>query len=316
MSRKSHFDERDLAPSPSHVSRVPIFAPTRKPRHVESWAVATSWGEATITGRLGQPHRDVLDASRMVAEREVEDAEGRRHLLVDSARLRAALGWNAINYSQISERLEDLRLASVRLTIPSKGIRVNGGVVSEYIDSFLAHKPQRSSRVIHLLRRPTTSQDPPQQQVTGGGMWRISFSLPWSVLLNSDLETTYPLGLILGLRHGVSQALARFCWTHRSVNEPLAGLLGRLGSRGRLRDRLAELIEDAPGLAKLSVSIWGARCIYPATKTPSQRIESEVSPVARDQNPVNRGSNPVDSPSIQLVSRPVGGPLVVAAQPP
>ncbi len=77
--------------TPINTCRIPIFAATRRPSTVKEFHVETPWGSATITGKLGQQHRDMLDAMRMIAEKEQMTHDGRMHLKIDPAKLRYVL---------------------------------------------------------------------------------------------------------------------------------------------------------------------------------------------------------------------------------
>lgn len=61
MARRRYRPEGKYIRTSTLACRVPIFAATRRPRRT-TYSVATAWGSARITGRLGQAHRDVLDA--------------------------------------------------------------------------------------------------------------------------------------------------------------------------------------------------------------------------------------------------------------
>lgn len=233
---------KDMAATPASVCRIPIFSPTRRPQAVSAWEVETSWGSAVITGRLGQQHRDLIDAARMVAEKEEWTADGRLHLLVDPAKLRSALGGDGVNYQRIDDWLKDLMLAIVKIHITTKDIKVTGGLVAEYVDAD-ASPPCTRGGAFNKNRR----------------YLKISFGTGWSKLVEEDDLTKYPLRQVVGLKHGFSQAVARYCFSHQKVHESIAGLTDRLGAGGRLRDRRAELCDDSVGLQSMGIEVVGDR---------------------------------------------------------
>jgi len=235
------------------ASRVPIFAPTRRPQGVSEWRVDTPWGWAIISGRLGQQHHDLLDAARMVAAREEWTQDGRLHLKIDPSALRSALGGDAVNGRRINEWVEDLRKARIELHIADRVIV--GGLVSEY---------EIAADPTILLPRPGAHGD-------GRRYMRLSFSTAWSRLVEDEQAMRYPLSLVVQLRHGFAQAVARYCLSHRSVRDTVAGLVQKLGADGRVRNRRGELERDSERLAVLGITIDGNAVRYSS---------------ARNQNPV------------------------------
>ena len=235
----------ELAESPTHASRIPVFAPTRRPILVQSWRVESSWGWATVTGKLGQQHRDVLDAAAMVAERSEWTTDGRLHLLVDPAKLRSVLGGDATNYDRIRGWLRDLAQAFVEMHIQARDERIIGSLVSDVVDSPVGVPDTR-----------------PGAKATGRRYWRVSFGIGWSRLIERDLSTRYPLPEVARLRFGISQAVARYCYTHRTVNEAIPGLAQRLGATRALRKLRQELQADSHDLARLGVPFDGERVTW------------------------------------------------------
>lgn len=256
------FHRSELARTPTNACRIPLFAPTRRPQAVTEWRVETSWGWAVITGKLGQQHRDVLDAARMVAEREEWTADGHLHLLVDPAKLRSALGGDATNNERVKCWLRDLRAAEVVTHIVATGKTTYGGVISEFDDARCD---------IALSSRPGAFES--QRR-----MLRISFGSGWSKLVEEDREMRYPLWQVVRLTHGFSQAVARFCLSHNHVNDDVAGLMVKVAGRGETRKRRAELESDKEGLAALGIEVSGNRV------TSGRRKQS---PVSRKQSPVS-----------------------------
>lgn len=237
----------ELVESPTHASRIPIFAPTRRPSEVKEWRVETAWGWAVITGKLGQQHRDLLDASRMVAEREEWTADGRFHLLVDPAKLRAVLGGDATNYARIDEWFDDLMEAKIKMRIEARDTNILGGIVDSVVDSAVATPNTRAGAFSE-----------------GRRYWKISFNIAWTKLVKDDLATKYPVREVVKLRYGISQAVARYCLTHKEVHESLKDLMTRLADDGRVRNRRKELAADAAGLKALGITVEGDRVKFTA----------------------------------------------------
>lgn len=266
--------------TPMIASRVPIFAPTRRPQSVRAWRVETPWGWALITGRLGQQHRDLLDAARMIAEAEQWTQDGRFHLKIDPARLRAALGGDKTNNQRIAEWIEDLRVARIEVHIGDRVIV--GGLVSEY----------------ELSSDPTVLHPRPGALGNDRRYMRMSFSTGWSKLIETERAMYYSLAGVVNLRHGFSQAVARFCLSHREVRDTVVGMAVKVGAAGRVRDLRACLQDDTEALRLLGILIAGdaIRRLPGSDQSPvkgggARPKSGGARPKSggRDQSPVKRG---------------------------
>lgn len=254
----------NLATTPTSACRIPIFAPTRRPVSITKWRVNTPWGWAVITGRLGQQHRDLLDAARMIAEAEEWTSDGRLHLKVDPARLRAAAGGDSVNNARILDWLRDLRSAEVEVHVTATGTTTVGGILADVT----------KSADTTLLHGPRGAFDGDRHYL------RLDFGLGWSKLIDSDRAMRYPLKKVVALQYGFSQAVARYCLSHTTVRDTVAGLMEKVGSGGLCRHRRADLQADSAGLAALGIIINGD-----AIKSGERR----QSPVGRRQSPVGVG---------------------------
>lgn len=266
--------DTDLAITPASACHIPIFAPTRRPRHRQAWNVETSWGWAQVTGKLGQQHRDLLDAARLVAEREDWTTDGRMHLLVDSARLRSVMGGDGVNWPLIKTWFADLTRSKVEYHITRPEIDGFGELISD----------------VAIAKVPEPPPTRPGAFSNGRRYLRISFGIGWSKLLSDDNDIRYPLRQVVGLRHGVSQAIARYCLSHRTVNDTISGLLAKVGAEGRTRDRRRELQADADALRALSIEISGDVV---------RRSSASKVPVRASKVPVRAPKVPVKTPSPQ-----------------
>lgn len=233
-----------VATTPRAAARIPIFAPTRRPRGVTESRVETPWGSAIVSGRLGQQHRDLLDAARLVADCEQWTADGRLHLKIDPAKLRSALGGDVVNNRLILNWIEDLRKARLEVHIGDRVII--GGLISEY----------------ELSADTTTLR--PRPGALGGDrhFMRMSFSTGWSKLIEGEQAMYYPLECVVELKHGFSQAVARFCLSHRSVKDTVAAMMEKVGATGRTRDYKGALTEDAERLFSLGIVVDGDAVRY------------------------------------------------------
>jgi hypothetical protein len=225
-----------------------------------------------------------MDAARLVAEKIVQTADGRIHLLIDAARLRAALGWRKTNYDRMRERIDDLLDARVDLIIPARGITVKGHIIDEAAEADISPPMRRCKPPLAEARSPNDFG------LRSGGMWRITWGRVWTTLTCHDLQTRYPLWVVLEMRHGISQAVARHCFTHSNVNHPITGILSRVGAAGRCRDRIRELRSDEVILCKAGIVITDTHVIYTPSASP---VPVGASPVPVGASPVPVGASPV-----------------------
>ena len=251
----------ELVKTPATPCRVPLFAPTRRPTDVKGWRVETAWGWGLVTGRLGQQHRDVLDAARMVAEVEEWTADGCLHLKVDPAKLRSALGGDSVNYARINEWLGDLMKSLFLIHLKIRDESIKGALIKQMKDS-PSTPPTRAGAISE-----------------GRRYWRISFGEAWSKLIEDDLMIHYPLREVAALERGFSQAVARYCWSQANTNENVVGLCKKLADTGRVRDRVRDLQVDEKALAALGIELRNG-CIFcnrSASKVPVKSASSQDS---------------------------------------
>jgi hypothetical protein len=241
---------RRLPTSTVHQSRVQLFAPGRRALP-ESRQVETPWGTATIQGRLGQGHADVLEAMCYFAAEWRVTEDSTIELLVDKYQVRkSAAGGKAGSGEQLDRVLQDLLDVSIDLkaTISRETFRVKGHLVEE---------------VAWSEKRRITSKG----RIGLGGQRDLArpylfvrFGRVASALLKDDLRLYYDPTPIAKLRHGVSQAIARHVLGHK--NQPpggwkLDGLLKTVGAGDpkKLANRRRELRSDRTGLLALRIVV-------------------------------------------------------------
>ncbi len=223
-------------------ARVRLFQPSQRPVVVmrEEW-IATAWGRVRVSGRLGQRHADAYEAIRWCAE-ESRERDGQRELLVDPAKVRRTLSAAGYSHQQLWRLLDELMQAVVEIDAAS--LRGMGHL----IDSVKESKRAR--------RDPLTEEYRP--------LWVVRLGLAARVLDDHDVPVRYNPAPLARLCHGISQAIARHCLTHKF--EPAGGwILDNLietvagGAREQIRDRRREVRADVEGLAQLGLVIDGDR---------------------------------------------------------
>ena len=244
----------------AHACRVPIFAPTRRPQGVMQQRVETAWGEAHVTGRIGQQHHDVLDVIAVVAGGwRAEGTHGDRAALIDSAKFRSILGWDKWTYTRIRNVLRDLRAAEVELLIHGAKTEWTG-ILTHIVESG-EPPPERvgaRQRWRGHAPMPEEGRTPPRD----GMMWEVVVSGAWIELVRR-LCVRYPL-LITQMRYGVSQAVARLMLSHRiGARLRIDTALGAVGVQSRRRARARrEILIDTARMAGAGVQVdWAAGLI-------------------------------------------------------
>lgn len=226
-------------------ARLMIYQPSQRPRERAGQWMETGFGRCRVTGRLGQRHADVVESMLYVAERRREISDGGIELLVDPAKLRRTLSDHQYSHGRIQKLLADLRAATVEIVTPElerSGSSIIGGLID------------------HVIPSPMSRHDP----LTGGerNLWRVRLGVALVILLERDLSLYYSPGPIARLQHGISQAVARHVFTHRSV--PAGGwhldtLLCAVGGKKidsmTLRNYRRRIREDTNGLAEVGIEV-------------------------------------------------------------
>ena len=292
MSRHS---KRLQVTTNASACRIPIFSWTRKSCGVIQQVVGTAWGMATITGRLDQRHRDVIDLVAVAAEGwRPEGSRGDMIARVDSSLLRKLLGWNKWTYQQILDALRDLRAAEIA------GHGEWTGILTRIAESAAEPKPRLPSRQIRgrkgkkLLRGPTHTPDPERTEDPRGGMvWEITISGAW-IRLIQQLPVRYPLHVVR-MQYGISQAVTRFMLSHASgAHYGIDTLFNAVGvPPKRYKRALEEMSVDLEIMAKCGVRYDPTRGMVSGPSSPDK---SKEVPRVGPQDPSNRPQDPGNRP--------------------
>lgn len=239
------------------MCRVPIFAATRRPMKVTQRRVETPWGWAIITGRLAQNHRDILDATRLVALTWYkEGSHGDICALLDSSRLRAELGWERWTYRQILKGLNDLLDTKIQASFPHWTDTTHALMrVREFTAPPLARRKKGAIKNIKSKRRTVAANADEGLAIHGGTLWEVTFSVAW-VALFQDLPMTYP-SRVFAMQSGAAQAICRFMLSHapgaRYGVEAAFAAVGIPGERHARRRALEGLSRDMEAMSEVGV---------------------------------------------------------------
>lgn len=241
-----------------HQARAGLAQPTRRPV-MKSISVSTPWGSATLCGRIGQAHVDLLECAMETSISHGENRAGRLCVVIDPQKLRTAMskGRARVSYAQIRKLLKEWRAAEIEeLTIrlfPDFRI-VTASVISEVWYRDVGKVPGNA------VGRGIKGHQRAERE-----LWMIEFSHAWTLLWKTDLPLSYgdKLQHIVAMRHGVSQAVARFMLSHKDgarygINSVLDHL--QVGKEWR-RDRRTEIQADEDLMNLAGIRIVGDHLI-------------------------------------------------------
>lgn len=195
---------KNIPTTTAHQARLQLYQPTRRPQWMER-VINTAWGTATVRGKLGQVHADIIEAiCRHAEDHRIIPATGHMQILVDPYRVRVSVGGGtAYSKDTLWRMLTELREASITLEVPSQGLKVLGGILDRVEES-------PATRINHLTKKPRQ-------------LWRVTLDPAFAAMLREDLQLYYDPAPMAKIEAGVAQAIARHILTHR--DQPTGGWL-------------------------------------------------------------------------------------------
>lgn len=195
---------KHIPTSTAHQARLQLYQPTRRPQWMER-VITTPWGTATVRGKIGQVHADIIEAiCRHAEDHRTVAATGHLQILVDPYRVRVSVGGGtAYSKDTLWRMLTELREVSITLEVPSQGFKVLGGILDRVEES-------PASRINHLTKKPRQ-------------LWRVTLDPAFAAMLRDDLQLYYDPAPLAKIETGVAQAIARHILTHR--DQPTGGWL-------------------------------------------------------------------------------------------
>ncbi|MBU2762227.1 hypothetical protein [Acidithiobacillus caldus] len=180
-------------------------------------------------------------------------------VMVDPYRLRKAIsaGRTMLPYAHIHKLLRDLRLAEVEMEWHStkRSYRSTDAIIATVVESTATKRVATGT----FAQRSEDGVDKDYRD-----MLKITFGQGMTRLLRDDHNVHYALNTVVGMKHGLSQAIARYCLSHREVHERFDGICERVGwvgfNAGRKtasasRKAKMELLDDAAALATLGIHV-------------------------------------------------------------
>jgi hypothetical protein len=232
--------------STAHQARLQLYQPTRRPHWMER-VITTPWGTATVRGKIGQVHADIIEAiCRHAEDHRTVAATGHLQILVDPYRVRVSVGGGtAYSKDTLWRMLTELRETSITLEVPSQGLRVLGGILDRVEES-------PATRINHLTKKPRQ-------------LWRVTLDPAFAAMLRDDLQLYYDPAPLAKIETGVAQAIARHILTHR--DQPTGGWLidnlikavGADGNSVTMRHRRREIRACAESLKTVGLVVENDR---------------------------------------------------------
>lgn len=237
---------RQLPTSTAHQARLQLYQPTRRPVWMER-IIETPWGTAKVRGKLGQVHADIIEAiCRHAEDYRMVPVTGHMQLLVDPYKVRVTVGGGkAYSRDTLWQMLTELRETSITLEVPSRGLKVLGGILDRVEESPATRYNKLTGRPRHL--------------------WRVTLDPAFAGLLHEDLSLHYDPAPLAKIETGVAQAIARHILTHR--DQPTGGwqmdklieLVGAGGDSVTMRNRRREVHKSAATLLAVGIRVEDGR---------------------------------------------------------
>lgn len=229
-----------------HQSRLQLYQPTRRPQWLER-VIATPWGTATVRGKIGQVHADIIEAiCRHAEDHRTIPATGHLQILVDPYKVRVTVGGGkAYSKDTLWRMLTELREASITLEAPAQGLKVLGGILDRVEES-------PATKINRLTGKPRQ-------------LWRVTLDPAFAAMLRDDLQLHYDPAPLAKIDAGVAQAIARHVLTHRDqptggwLMDTLIQLVGAGGDSVAMRHRRREVHKSADALRAVGIIVDGNR---------------------------------------------------------
>ena len=177
---------------------------------------SNQWGKCIVRDcLLTQTHQNILDAIFKSSKLTKVAPDGQILVVFSPYEILSAIGHKSKrNHKWLDDRLDDLR--KTRVDIEINGVLITGGIVRKHAKSRMDNEEaQRRGGIAKNAK-----------------YWGVAFESEYSRFFFHDMKLHYQALLteIFRLKHGVTQALVRFCLSHDRVNMALDDVLLALGA--------------------------------------------------------------------------------------
>lgn len=239
---------KSIPTSTAHQARLQLYQPTRRPKLLER-VIEGAWGTATVRGKIGQVHADIVEAiCRHAEDHRIVAVTGHLQVLVDPYKVRVSVGGGtAYSRDTLWKMLRELRETSIILEVPAQKLKVLGGILDRVEES-------SATRL-----NPLTREARP--------LWRVTFDPAFALMLRNDLHLYYDPAPLAKIDSGVAQAIARHILTHRNVPtggwllDTLIQIVGAGHDSESIRNRRREVRNCKQQLAALGIIVQGDRVL-------------------------------------------------------
>lgn len=182
---------------------------------------SNQWGKCRVRDCfLTQTHQNILDSIFKNSKLTKGAPDGQILVVFSPYEVLSMIGHkHKTNYKWLDDRLEDLR--KTRVDAEFNGVPITGGIVRKHVKSRMDNEEAQ--------RRGGIAKD--------SKYWAVVFESEYSRFFLHDMKLHYQklLKEIFRLKHGVTQALVRFCLSHDQVNMALDDVLLAIGAFDCLR---------------------------------------------------------------------------------
>ena len=182
-------------------SRIRMFQATQRPIELHGQWVETKFGRCLVEGRLGQRHADLLSAILYNAQMKRDTDDGGMEILIDPAVIRRKMSATQFSFSQFETLLKELMQAIITLETPNFKVAV-GHLIDQY----------SRTKNIKVYDPRTKGMRPLMKMRLGEVM---------TTMYKADVHLFYDPEKLVNIKHGISQAVARYILSHAS--EPNGG---------------------------------------------------------------------------------------------
>ena len=221
--RSRESSENPLTTTVNQCRGGPFLPVSRVPKGFKGrdFNFSNQWGKCIVRECfLTQTHQNILDVIFDKSKLVKVAPDGQIAVVFSPYEILSALKHKyKTNYKWLNDRLDDLR--KTRIEIEVNGVSITGGVVRKHAKSLLDNADAQRRRGF----------------AENAKYWGVIFESEYSRFFIHDVKLHYQalLSELFRLKHGVTQAVVRFCLSHDQVNMALNDILLAVRAFDRLK---------------------------------------------------------------------------------